>query len=244
MTVRPISQSTKDGNAEDGVRPHHRREPNTNALPSTTTAAPETPSAVISEHGADSYFTAHMPSTSTPQDSNPTAQTVPAATVTQLIDTAPSLKPIPKTSPAAGRPQTPPTQPPRWPVTSTSFELQPRVHRFSLMKGGSWSPLEMILGSALGTGTKCDLCFKRLGWKPCLECDDCSLTWGFDITFSDIRLANIFFDSTSVHMKCGETAPMDCEVREAQKITKQSRIPLCMIPKRSPPKSKSPKQHK
>lgn len=46
-------------------------------------------------------------------------------------------------------------------------------------------------------------------------------------------------------MKCGETAPMDCEVREAQKVSKPSKIPLrTASPKSksttSSPKSKSP----
>lgn len=56
-----------------------------------------------------------------------------------------------------------------------SLEPSPRIHRFSLMKSGAWSPFDLLFGSALGTGSKCDLCNKRLGWKPCLECDDCGL---------------------------------------------------------------------
>jgi len=39
---------------------------------------------------------------------------------------------------------------------------------------------------------KCDLCNKRLGWKPVLECDDCGLR---------------------THIKCGEIAPRDCGQR-------------------------------
>ncbi|KAI0341253.1 kinase-like protein [Trametopsis cervina] len=90
----------------------------------------------------------------------------------------------------------------------------PLVHRFSLIKptgarrasieprGGTasppraipesgWSPLDFIFHSTL-LGAKCDVCAKRLGWKPVLECDDC----GF-----------------RAHIKCGEVAPLDCGIR-------------------------------
>ena len=76
----------------------------------------------------------------------------------------------------------------------------PMLHRFTLLKPGVkrshtaplpgdrsrstspvrtsseslWNPLEFIFSSAL-LGAKCDVCFKRLGWKPVLECDDCGL---------------------------------------------------------------------
>jgi hypothetical protein len=258
MTVRPITQlSEKDRSVEDSVRPHHRREPNTNALPSTTTAAVEASSAAVNERGAESYFTAHTPSTFAPQDSNPAHDTI--AETSQLPPALPAAThfpgpalPLGLTEPMvqpALRPQTPPAQPSSQPVAPPNPELPPRVHRFSLMKGGPWSPLEMIFGSALGTGAKCDLCSKRLGWKPCLECDDCSLTLVVGVIFNCFKPANIL-DLASVHMKCGETAPMDCEVRESQKATKPSRIPLRVVspkPRKSPtssPKSKSPKQHK
>ena len=41
--------------------------------------------------------------------------------------------------------------------------------------GGSegWSPFEFFFSS--GLVGKCDVCTKRLGWKPVLECDDCGL---------------------------------------------------------------------
>lgn len=67
------------------------------------------------------------------------------------------------------------------------------VHRFTLLKPGAkrssgnisptrrpppgevgWNPFERILSSGLLTA-KCDLCTKRIGWKPVLECDDCGL---------------------------------------------------------------------
>lgn len=71
----------------------------------------------------------------------------------------------------------------------------PLVHRFTLLKpgakpkksavtgaltagassdSGSWRPLDMIFSSGLLVA-KCDICTKRLGWKPVLECDDCGL---------------------------------------------------------------------
>ncbi|CCM02112.1 uncharacterized protein FIBRA_04189 [Fibroporia radiculosa] len=93
----------------------------------------------------------------------------------------------------------------------------PLVHRFSLLKPGAkrttaaesrsrsasppamdaiWNrnPLEFIFSSTL-LAAKCDVCGKRLGWKPVLECDDCGLR---------------------AHVKCGEVAPMDCGLRPAR----------------------------
>ncbi|TDL27122.1 kinase-like protein [Rickenella mellea] len=57
----------------------------------------------------------------------------------------------------------------------------------------AWSPFDFFFSS--GLVTKCDLCTKRLGWKPVLECDDCGLR---------------------AHARCGEMAPMDCGVRPAR----------------------------
>lgn len=37
-----------------------------------------------------------------------------------------------------------------------------------------WSPFDFFFSSGLLVA-KCDLCNKRLGWKPVLECDDCGL---------------------------------------------------------------------
>jgi len=67
------------------------------------------------------------------------------------------------------------------------------VHRFTLLKPGAkrssdsvsppqrsppgeggWNPFERIFTSGLLT-VKCDICTKRIGWKPVLECDDCGL---------------------------------------------------------------------
>ncbi|KJA13528.1 hypothetical protein HYPSUDRAFT_49791 [Hypholoma sublateritium FD-334 SS-4] len=90
--------------------------------------------------------------------------------------------------------------------------VAPLVHRFTLLKpgmkqkraGGSpspsghaaaensgWNPLDMIFSSGLLV-SKCDLCNKRIAWKPVLECDDCGLR---------------------THVKCGELAPRDCGLR-------------------------------
>jgi len=78
----------------------------------------------------------------------------------------------------------------------------PLVHRFTLIKPGGrrpsaaangheikkgsrsgsplrtveagWNPLDLFFSSALLVA-RCDICMKRLGWKPVLECDDCGL---------------------------------------------------------------------
>ncbi|KAI0776833.1 kinase-like protein [Trametes elegans] len=103
----------------------------------------------------------------------------------------------------------------------------PMVHRFTLIKPGSkrtggkdkdptsrsasptrstealWSPLELFFSSTL-LSAKCDVCAKRLGWKPVLECDDCGLR---------------------THIKCGDLAPMDCGVRANQSSAHQHGTP-------------------
>lgn len=43
--------------------------------------------------------------------------------------------------------------------------------------GELWTPFGFFFSSALAA--KCDLCGKRLGWKPVLECDDCGLRYVF-----------------------------------------------------------------
>lgn len=74
--------------------------------------------------------------------------------------------------------------------------VAPLVHRFTLLKpgtkqkrasgsaspsghgttetSGGWNPLDIIFSSGLLI-SKCDLCNKRIAWKPVLECDDCGL---------------------------------------------------------------------
>ena len=85
---------------------------------------------------------------------------------------------------------------------STIRSVLPMVHRFTLIKpgakrpsvttssgghgetktleGGSWNPLDLFFSSGLLVA-KCDICMKRLGWKPVLECDDCGLRFVFPI---------------------------------------------------------------
>lgn len=43
-----------------------------------------------------------------------------------------------------------------------------------------WNPLDLFFSSGLLV-SKCDLCTKRIGWKPMLECDDCGLRCAFQI---------------------------------------------------------------
>ncbi|KAG6812615.1 hypothetical protein H0H92_001834 [Tricholoma furcatifolium] len=96
--------------------------------------------------------------------------------------------------------------------------VAPQVHRFTLHKPGAkprlrsgspspsspssspstdlsvaaiaWNPLLLFSSGLLSA--KCDLCSKRLGWKPVLECDDCGVR---------------------CHVNCGENAPRNCGVR-------------------------------
>ncbi|KAI0668857.1 kinase-like protein [Trametes maxima] len=105
----------------------------------------------------------------------------------------------------------------------------PMVHRFTLIKPGSkretrsgkekdvtgrsasptrsaenlWSPLELFFSSTL-LSAKCDVCAKRLGWKPVLECDDCGM---------------------KTHIKCGDLAPMDCGVRALHRTSHTNTTP-------------------
>lgn len=65
-----------------------------------------------------------------------------------------------------------------------------------------WTPFGFFFSSAIAA--KCDLCAKRLGWKPVLECDDCGLR---------------------THIKCGEAAPMDCGIRPARPRVPQTFLP-------------------
>lgn len=167
ITVRPAQAVAEDH------RTLHQREPNT---------APTPDSAFINEA---SYFTAATPSTfpddtptSTDQESAPPVE--PSLPVNEPLPD----EPVPKIDTVD------PTLP------SPRFgELPPRLHRFSLVKSGTgkkqasvfgsrvtnssgtggWSPLDLFFGSGWGMGAKCDLCAKRLGWKPVLECDDCGL---------------------------------------------------------------------
>lgn len=115
--------------------------------------------------------------------------------------------------------------------------VPPLVHRFTLLKPGtkqrregspgpgdsgvaaapaSWNPLELFFSSGL-LMSKCDLCGKRLGWKPVLECDDCGLRF---VVMIHVPLRGSYPDSTfynsRAHAKCGEGAPHDCGIRVTQ----------------------------
>lgn len=95
----------------------------------------------------------------------------------------------------------------------------PLVHRFSLLKPGAkprktgsngavsptgssgngettagWNPLDLFFSSGLLVA-KCDICAKRLGWKPVLECDDCGLRQVFSSSgrlLTDVRLQRAY----------------------------------------------------
>ncbi|KAG6329954.1 hypothetical protein ID866_9137 [Astraeus odoratus] len=106
----------------------------------------------------------------------------------------------------------------------SSFQGIHMLHRFTLIGPGAkrspmtplgrhidggWNPLELFFPNGL-FGQKCDICFKRLGWKPILECDDCGLRRVPDY---DIRSVGITQWSNRAHVKCGEVAPRDCGMR-------------------------------
>ncbi|KAF9264606.1 kinase-like protein [Marasmius fiardii PR-910] len=100
----------------------------------------------------------------------------------------------------------------------TGNYASPLVHRLTLIKPGAkprkpssngtssppdsaavaamvgWNPFDLFFSSGLLT-QKCDICLKRLGLKPVLECDDCGL---------------------KAHVKCGEVAPRDCGLRPSR----------------------------
>lgn len=107
------------------------------------------------------------------------------------------------------------------------------VHRFTLLKPGTkrssgnvspprrsppgeagWNPFERIFTSGLLTA-KCDICTKRIGWKPVLECDDCGLR---------------------AHVKCGEVAPRDCGLGHRRREPHQVQQTVSAFPKLSKPK--------
>ncbi|TFY75881.1 hypothetical protein EWM64_g8131, partial [Hericium alpestre] len=119
--------------------------------------------------------------------------------------------------------------------TIRSVVPPPLVHRFTLIKPGakrrsgsysppgvasegSWSPLEFFLSSGLLGGAKCDICAKRLGRKPILECDDCNLR---------------------AHLKCGELAPRDCGTH-APRYAQQGTPPATASPNKTKSKPSSP----
>ncbi|KAG2035456.1 kinase-like domain-containing protein [Suillus americanus] len=102
----------------------------------------------------------------------------------------------------------------------SSIGSPPMLHRFTLLRPGTkrtsgsvsptrhtdggWNPLELIFSSGLLV-QKCDICSKRIGWKPILECDDCGLR---------------------AHVKCGEVAPRDCNIRSVIQPALHTSSPL------------------
>lgn len=118
----------------------------------------------------------------------------------------------------------------------------PMVHRFTLIRPGTkkpapttnnggtasptrsnesgWNPLDLFFSSALLVA-KCDICTKRLGWKPVLECDDCGLR---------------------THVKCGEVAPKDCGIRPIRLGIPQSPSPLSKVNQNAKSASLSPRR--
>lgn len=102
----------------------------------------------------------------------------------------------------------------------SSISSPAMLHRFTLLRPGTkrssrsvsptrhtdggWNPLELIFSSGLLV-QKCDICLKRIGWKPILECDDCGLR---------------------AHVKCGEVAPRDCNIRSVIQPALHTSSPL------------------
>ena len=102
------------------------------------------------------------------------------------------------------------------------YKLNPDAASSSANGNGEqmWSPFGFFFSNALSA--KCDLCGKRLGRKPVLECDDCGLR-------QVLCLLSGIWDFTHgfhrAHIKCGEMAPMDCGLCSARAIVQQTVLP-------------------
>lgn len=125
----------------------------------------------------------------------------------------------------------------------SSINTLPRIHRFTLLRPGTkrgngsisptrhadggWNPLELIFSSGLLV-QKCDICLRRIGWKPVLECDDCGLRYVYDLlTFWCVTFDLIHdYHNSSAHVKCGEVAPHDCNIRSATQPPLHASSPL------------------
>lgn len=105
--------------------------------------------------------------------------------------------------PGAKRPTSNPTNTPRSPKEKEKDEA-------------GWSPFDFFFSSGL-LAAKCDVCTKRIGWKPCLECDDCGLR---------------------THIKCGELAPRDCGLRPVRPRAHQQEPPIPLVPRSKANKAK------
>ena len=109
----------------------------------------------------------------------------------------------------------------------SSVQAVHTLHRFTLIRPGTkrstatpgrcldggWNPLELFFPNGL-LGQKCDICAKRIGRKPVLECDDCGLRCVFHLLTVTVLL--IVSWHGSAHVKCGEVAPRDCGMRILQ----------------------------
>jgi LIM domain kinase 1 len=60
------------------------------------------------------------------------------------------------------------------PYGGGSGPASPPAHHHAAGAVDGWSPFDFFFSSGM-LAAKCDLCAKRVGWKPVLECDDCGL---------------------------------------------------------------------
>ncbi|KAI0309484.1 TKL/LISK/LISK-DD1 protein kinase [Amylostereum chailletii] len=189
-TASDLSSILTVRDVDDRARPAHPSESLSNGDAASSGPAP---ASAFSVRTIDSYYTAPSPSV---------GPSIAAATEGGSTIRAP----------------TPSSTPPPMPFV-------PLVHRFSLIKpgakrhsvsateteGSAWGPLEFFTSGLLG-GAKCDICGKRLGRKPVLECDDCGL---------------------KSHIKCGDAAPTDCGLRPARAPTGPVSAPSTPPPAKS-----------
>jgi LIM domain kinase 1 len=99
-----------------------------------------------------------------------------------------------------------------------------------------WNPLDLFFSSGL-LMAKCDICVKRIGWKPVLECDDCGLRLVFGLCDFEICILNL---SCRTHIKCGEVAPMDCGIQPIRPNTVHIASPLLKLKQNIKSASSSP----
>lgn len=149
-------------------------------------ARPHPPDGYNSESAftIDTYRTAHSsiaPSTAAATEGGSTIRRMPSTLVHRFTLLKPGAKRNGGT--ASTPPQRPP--PPQRPIPSQR-SLSPQR---PLSPDAAWNPFELIFSSGLLT-SKCDICNKRLGWKPVLECDDCGLR--YYLCFSSVKTILIY----------------------------------------------------
>ncbi|KIM77421.1 hypothetical protein PILCRDRAFT_76824 [Piloderma croceum F 1598] len=195
LTIRPDPSS----NSDCTVRPD----------PDTGPAAPPAPQPISSEiYNTDSllsietYHTTHSSviSTAAATEGGSTIRSIPMVHRFTLI------------KPGAKRPTTP--------STANGHEVGRGSRSASPMRTveAGWNPLDLFFSSGL-LMAKCDICLKRIGWKPVLECDDCGLR---------------------THIKCGEVAPMDCGIQPIRPNTVHTGSPLLRLKQNIKSASSSP----